>query len=127
MPAPSTLPIPSVPPTPVTRTLFVVDWDDAGAQDLQAQLDAGPGRLSDAAPARPSWQVLNCPTTAVQAGAAGGGWARVAQAGRYLRTALQAAWRSRGFDQVVVWRQSIGYLLCALPRAEAGPARPRYA
>lgn len=116
MPAPSTLPIPSVPPTPVTRTLFVVDWDDAGAQDLQAQLDAGPGRLSDAAPAPPSWQVLNCPTTAVQAGAAGGGWARVAQAGRYLRTALQAAWRSRGFDQVVVWRQSIGYLLCALPR-----------
>jgi glycosyltransferase involved in cell wall biosynthesis len=29
---------------------------------------------------------------------------------------LQAAWRSRRFGQVVVWRQSIGYLLCALPR-----------
>ncbi|MEI8267138.1 MAG: glycosyltransferase [Betaproteobacteria bacterium] len=128
-------------PFPASRTLFVVDWDAAGARDLQERLslDLRPAGGSQEAfqPARPSegkgrsiatrpqaipspgqvpWQVLNCPTTSVQAGAAGGGWARVAQAGRYLRTALQAAWRSRQFGQVVVWRQSIGYLLCALPR-----------
>lgn len=124
--------------------MFVVDWDEAGARDLQERVSLGlgpaggsEGPSQPSQPSQPShegrpsaglpistrpgtppsaWQVLNCPTTAVQAGAAGGGWARVAQAGRYLRTALQAAWRSRRFGQVVVWRQSIGYLLCALPR-----------
>jgi glycosyltransferase involved in cell wall biosynthesis len=99
-------------------TLFVVDWDPAGARELQHRLTSPGPRIG--AVHGPSWQVLNCPTTALQAGGAGRGLARVAQGWRYLRTALQAAWQSRRHGQVVVWRQSIGFLLCALPRWPAG-------
>lgn len=95
-------------------TLFVVDWDPAGARELQNRLTSPGFRIG--ALHGPSWQVLNCPTTALQAGAAGRGLARAAKGWRYLRTALQAAWHSRRYGQVVVWRQSIGFLLCALPR-----------
>lgn len=100
------------------HTLFVVDWDPAGARDLQHRLQASECRKG--AGRGPFWQVLNCPTTALQAGGAGRGLARVAQGWRYLLAALKAAWQSRRHDQVVVWRQSIGFLLCALPRWPAG-------
>lgn len=93
-------------------TLFVVDWDAEGAEDLQCQLRS----LWASGGAAEAWQVLNCATTPLQAGQRRTGVARWRLALQYLGVAVTAAWRSRRHTQVVVWRQAIGYLICLLPR-----------
>ena len=96
-------------------TLFIVDWDAGAAEQLQQQLNslAGPQAPESASAV---WQVLNCPSSEVQAGQGHGSLAQGLQTLRYLGTAARAAWRSRHHAQVVVWRQAIGYLLCVLPK-----------
>lgn len=106
------------PAAPADHTLFVVDWDAAAADELQQQLNALTGLTGPQAAGHASapWQVLNCPSSTVQAGQGRNSLAHGLQTLRYLGTAARAAWRSRYQGQVVVWRQAIGYLLCALPR-----------
>ena len=106
------------PAAPADHTLFVVDWDAAAADELQQQLNALTGLTGPQAAGHASapWQVLNCPSSTVQAGQGRDSLAHGLQTVRYLGTAARAAWRSRYQGQVVVWRQAIGYLLCALPR-----------
>jgi hypothetical protein len=103
---------------PVARpsdTLFIVDWDTGAAEQLQQQLQSPTGPHAPES-ASAVWQVLNCPSSEVQAGQGHGSLAHGLQTLRYLGTAARAAWRSRHHAQVVVWRQAIGYFLCVLPK-----------
>ena len=100
-------------------TLFIVDWDNGAAKELQERLRSlgEPAPLPHAGhPLQPaSWEVMNCATTR-QVGHRSTTLARGPLALRYLGTAVIAAWRSRRYAQVVVWQQAIGYLMCMLPR-----------
>lgn len=119
-------------------TLFIVDWDDGAAEELQERLrslgEAVPRPHASPALQPVSWEVMNCATTR-QVGDRTTTLARGPLALRYLATAVIAAWRSRRYAQVVVWQQAIGYLMCMLPRwprvlcaeeaAGSGRRRPR--
>lgn len=101
------------------KTLFIVDWNDGAARELQERLgslgESGAMPRLDNSSQPACWRVLNCASNR-QVGQRRTALARCQLALQYLGTAVLAVWRSRRYEKVVVWQQAIGYLMCMLPR-----------